>query len=138
MMTISGTINASGSGGQCGNIQHAGAPGGGSGGMIVLDSALINVPGSGKLFANGGGGGEGNSTGGQGRDGNDPVSPTAAATGGAGGSNGGDGGVGSLGGDGSAPPDNAANQDGGGGGGGGAGVIKSNKPFGGTVSPTPS
>jgi len=137
-ISIGGTINASGSGGRTGNIQRAGGPGGGSGGMIVLDSALISVAGSGKIFANGGGGGGGNSTATQGSDGSEPTSPAAAATAGGGGGAGGDGGPGSLGSAGGAPPGNATANGGGGGGGGGAGVIKSNKPLSGAVSPAPS
>lgn len=138
-ISIDGTINASGAGGHAAVFQGAGGPGGGSGGMIVLDGAQIDVTGNGKIFANGGGGGEGNSMF-RGHDGSDPASPTIAAPGGAGGtSSGGDGGDGSLGGDGRAPPGNANPQGGGGGGGGGGtGVVKSSNPLSGAVSPAPS
>lgn len=138
-ISIDGTIDASGAGGRAGMFQDAGGPGGGSGGMIVLDGRPIDVTRNGMIFANGGGGAGGNSMF-RGRDGSDPALPAIAAPGGAGGtSGGGDGGDGSLGGDGRAPPGNANPQGGGGGGGGGGtGVVKSNEPLSGAISPAPS
>ena len=138
MIQITGSINASGSGGRQGQFQDQGAGGGGSGGMIVLDAPQITN--SGSVFANGGGGGEGNSSVG-GAPGGEPTAATTAAPGGAGNtSSGGDGGTGSLGGNGGAPPGNANNSGGGGGGGGGgAGVIKASTTITGTAtSPAPT
>ncbi|MDB4963827.1 MAG: virulence associated protein [Myxococcales bacterium] len=123
-LEISGTVNASGSGGEGGSdlLDDSGGGGGGSGGMILLDAATITITASGRVFANGGGGGEG-SGGNSGIPGADPMSPMIAAPGGSGAQlatgNGGPGSVGS----GAGQSGISANRSGGGGG-GGAGVIR--------------
>ena len=143
-ITISGVINASGSGGAQGTdgqFASGGAGGGGSGGMIGLDAPSITV--TGMVFANGGGGGGG---GGDSPDRHGQAGATAtlalvAAVGGPGGNGGG-----GRGGDGSvldgagATANNGTNPYcGGGGGGGGAGVIRvygvTPSSLGGMISP---
>lgn len=57
-LDITGTINASGAGGEgASEGSFAGGGGGGTGGMIVLESDIVNL--TGHCFANGGGGGGG-------------------------------------------------------------------------------
>ncbi len=127
-LTISGTVNASGSGGGGGDGGAAGGGGGGggggSGGMIVLDATTVATPG--QCFANGGGGGEGSDVIGGG-DGGESGSPTSAGRGtnnrSLGGGGGGDGGFGVT--PNGAVGENGDNGFGGGGGaGGGVGIIK--------------
>jgi hypothetical protein len=131
-ITIDGTINASGAGGDgcsAGGGGGCGGGGGGAGGMIVLDGPTVTTRGA--LFANGGGGGEGASSN-HGNAGAESSAPDDAARGGTGGaSNGGDGGDGATAtSDASDGRDGVSNTGGGGGGGGGGGVIKtfSNSP----------
>ncbi|MEO8841823.1 MAG: hypothetical protein ABI591_31625 [Kofleriaceae bacterium] len=123
-LTIAGTIDAGGAGGQASDTLQGG-PGAGSGGMIGFDAPMIDFTGG--AFANGGGGAEGGSNGTHGDGGNagkDGVrSSTIAAAGGSGGTtdsgHGGDGSVGTS-------HDGAAGavfDGGGGGGGGGAGYL---------------
>jgi hypothetical protein len=133
-ITIDGSIFASAAGGRGGGIR-AGGGGGGSGGLIGLESPMINISAMGIVAANGGGGGGGGGTAtaaGSGGDGS-TTSYTAAASAGGGGTdgnattptrNGGNGGVGAavtaagaLGGN------STATGAGGGGGGGGVGVL---------------
>jgi hypothetical protein len=145
---ISGTINASGSGGGAGIdgiFSSGGGGGGGAGGLIGLDAP--RVLNNGTLFANGGGGGGGGGSQSinHGVAGGDPIVVQTAAKGGTGG-----GGGGGDGGDGSTGPvtgvvgKNSQNNSkcAGGGGGGGAGVIRvfgvSASTIGGTVSPPAS
>ncbi len=146
-LTITGVINASGSGGgqgTDGNFASGGAGGGGSGGMIGLDAPAITS--TGEIFANGGsgGGGGGDDPSRNGTPGRTPTAAVTAAPGGAGGGGGGgDGGNGSVL---TSPPtagDNGTNPYcGGGGGGGGAGVIRvfgvSASSLGGEISPPPT
>jgi hypothetical protein len=128
-----GVIDAGGGHGRGGGCQNCGGSGGGSGGMIFLESANVTV--AGVLAANGGAGGEGSN----GRDGEDgQPSATAAKAGTGGDSNGGNGGAGSS----STDLDGADTEDerpeGGGGGGGGAGFITIRGPapaITGTISP---
>lgn len=143
-ITVTGVINASGSGGNGGRDglgSSGGGGGGGSGGMIGLEAAKIMATGS--LFANGGagGGGGGDSQVRHGGPGADPSSALAAATGGTGGQGGGGAGANGatlaltgLTGKGAGNNDNC----GGGGGGGGVGVIHiygDPAPTLGTISP---
>ena len=135
IITIDGTVNASGAGGDAG-IAGGGAGGGGSGGMIVLEAPTVNVPG--KCFANGGGGGGGASGLVPGRAGGESAAPASKPAGGMGGTTNGGGfggaGTGGNGGDGAYQPagslpgttggGNGAAQGAGGGAGGGLGVIK--------------
>jgi len=120
-ISVDGTINASGSGGQLA-MMRAGGGGGGSGGMIVIDAPQISI--SGSAFALGGGGASGGAAMASGNPGNDPTGvmgyaamsappPSPAGIGGGGGipSNGMQGDLGGAG-------------SGGGGGGGGGGVIR--------------
>ncbi len=144
---ITGTINASGSGGgqgAAGTNASGGAGGGGSGGLIGLDAPAITS--TGQIFANGGsgGGGGGDQFDRPGQPGVTPTTPLTAAVGGNGGNGGGgDGGNGSVL---ATPPGNGNNGPNpycsGGGGGGGAGVIKvygaSPSSLGGMVSPAPT
>ena len=124
-ITISGVINASGSGGLGGDGARGGG-GGGSGGMIALDAPSIVVASSARIFANGGGGGGGggSSAAAPGGDGADPTTANVAAAGGISGSPGGaQGGNGSAGTvvDGVA---GAGGPQGAGAGGGGAGYVR--------------
>jgi hypothetical protein len=142
IITVSGRIFATGSGGNGGG-NRAGGGGGGSGGFIVVESETRSVL-SGLLLATGGGGGEGGDNGGNpdGQAGADPSS-TAAATGGSQQLEGGNGGTGAtylsnatvaatVGGD---------EAGGGGGGGGGNGFILvhglDRQITGGTFAPAP-
>jgi hypothetical protein len=123
MISVSGTINASGKSGSSTTEDNVGGGGGGSGGMIVFDTPMLVFATNTRVFANGGGGGEG--TGGNdGNDGTDPTGPAAGGAGGAGGTSGGDGGNGGF----STQPGTMGitpgGGEGGGGGGGGAGVIR--------------
>ncbi len=120
-ITISGSINASGSPGAGAPAGRHGGGGAGTGGMIVFDAPTITV--SGPVHANGGGGGGGSSNGTAGSVGSEPP-VVGGAPGGAPGGSGGSGGIGSLGAAaGSSGVAGTNNNDGGGGGGGGAGVI---------------
>ena len=120
-ITVSGSINASGSPGAGAPMGRHGGGGAGAGGMIVFDALTITV--SGPVYANGGGGGGGSSTGMAGSSGSEPPA-LGGALGGTGGGTGGAGGAGSLGAFvGSGGATGTTNNDGGGGGGGGAGVI---------------
>jgi hypothetical protein len=145
-ITISGAINASGSGGAQGTdgqFASGGAGGGGSGGMIGLDAPSISV--TGMVFANGGGGGGG---GGDSPDRHGQPGATATlalvpANGGPGGNGGGGrGGEGSVLDGAGATANNGTNPYcAGGGGGGGAGVIRvygvAPSSLGGMISPPP-
>lgn len=146
-LTVSGTINASGSGGAQGTdglYASGGAGGGGSGGMIGLDAPSITI--TGMVFANGGsgGGGGGNEPNRHGQPGSTPTSALTAAAGGAGGTGGGGrGGAGSVLGDAGEGANNGTNPYcSGGGGGGGAGVIRvygaTPGSLGGMISPPPT
>ncbi len=126
-ITIAGTLNAGGSGGDPGvrNDNGGGAGGGGSGGMIGLEATMISIADGAVIACNGGGGGEGgdDNPAGRGTDG----TPTAVrALGGSmnndGGGNGGLGSGGAILAGGVAGNDNGAGG-GGGGGGGAAGFI---------------
>lgn len=120
-ITVSGSINASGSPGAGAPAGRHGGGGAGSGGMIVFDAPTITV--SGPVYANGGGGGGGSSNATSGSTGSEPPA-LGGATGGNRGGSGGAGGAGSLGaGAGGSGASGTNNNDGGGGGGGGAGVI---------------
>jgi hypothetical protein len=123
-ITITGTVNASGSAGTLGQ-QQAGGSGAGSGGMIKLDAAAVTVTGA-TLIANGGGGAGGGGSGSVGANGADPstVAPTAPASGGI--SSGGNGGAGYASGSAAMAGISGASSTGGGGGGGGGGFIQSN------------
>lgn len=146
-LTISGAINASGSGGAQGTdgqFASGGAGGGGSGGLIGLDAPSITV--TGQVFANGGGGGGG---GGDeptrnGQPGSTPTTALTAAAGGPGGTGGGGrGGDGSVLAGAGATANNGTNPYcAGGGGGGGAGIIRvygvAPSSLGGSISPPPS
>jgi hypothetical protein len=135
---VTGSIHASGAGGDGSAVEGAGGSGGGSGGAIVLDATAIDI--AGLVLAHGGGGGEG--SGGNVSDpGDDPATATVAV-GGSGNSDGGDGGAGGTaaeGANGSPPSANPAGPSGGGGGGGGCGVIRAttSPTISGTVSPSP-
>ncbi len=126
MITISGTVNASGSGGAGAGITHNGGDGGGSGGLIALDAPHVAFGSSAKIFANGGGGGGGSTLLTGGADGADPSGVSAGGdAGNAGG--GASAGVGGTGAHNVAPGQVGASTssgDGAGGGGGGVGVIK--------------
>ena len=120
-ISISGTINASGSAG-IGGGHHSGGSGAGSGGMVKLYAPTINATG-GRLFANGGGGAS-SGDGGNGTSGSDPTTATAAALGGTGGAaNGGSGFAAAM--AAQSGTDGSGNK-GGGGGGGGGGYIQAN------------
>ncbi len=134
---IPGAINASGGSGKGGMsaVGSRGGGGGGSGGLIVLDSPAIKV--SGIVFANGGGGGEG----GSGSDGAGGAESTGAvAPGGNSGTNGGAGGAGGAAEAGATAGGPPAALAGGGGGGGAVGVLRvyGMLEVSGVVSPTPS
>ncbi len=130
-LSISGAINASGSGGTGGN-ELTGGSGGGSGGMIVLHAATLGVGGAEIMAAGGGGasGGDNNEVGLSGQD-PDPSAISLPAQGGPGsaGAAGGNGYGGwplsTAAGAGASAPMNR----GGGGGGGGGGYIRSNQPL---------
>jgi hypothetical protein len=121
---VSGSVNASGAGGQGGTSNDSGGGGGGSGGMIVFDTATLAVTGMVMVQGGGGGGGSGNS--GSGTPGADPTVAGVGAAPGDGyhavGGVGGAGGTGAIATD--AGDAEAGNLIGGGGGGGGAGVTK--------------
>lgn len=139
-LTISGTINASGSAGNGATQGRRGGDGGSSGGMIAISAVALTVDSNAEIFANGGHGGGGSSGGAPGQDGTDPTSPASGGGGGNAGGNGGDGGAGYP-----SPMRNGRNGtgggDGGGGGGGGAGVIRiyaPSVPVGPNISPPAS
>ena len=141
-ITIDGILDVSGGGGEGGNAPRGGGSGGGSGGMIVFHADTLNVNGSARIYANGGGGGGGAGTNDSGDDGDDPLPPniTSPALGGqsvtAGRSQGGNGAAGTTG-----ATAGMQGNNGGGGGGGGAGqirVLRGGTSFpNGTVSPPP-
>ena len=121
---VSGTLNASGAGGQPGIDTDSGGGGGGSGGMIVFDGPMLALPGM--VMAQGGGGGGGSGNTGSGTPGADPPQAGVAAMPGIGfhgesgtGGNGGTGATTADGGD-----AEAGGQIGGGGGGGAAGILR--------------
>ena len=130
-IAVTGTIDASGTGGNAATFtpNGAGGGGGGSGGTIVFDTPDLSIVFTALVFANGGGGGEASSSSNNGVAGFDPTS-TAAAFGGALGTNSGDGGNGSSGGVGAVGGGElcTATTCGGGGGGGGTGIIKTTDP----------
>jgi hypothetical protein len=121
-ITISNSINASGSGGLGGeycNSDGSGGAGGGSGGMIFLEAPMLL--GTGSLGALGGGGGEAaNSFGAGGVDGTDGAT-TTPGLGGASANSGGDGGNAAADGTAGAQGADAGTGDGNGGGGAGGG-----------------
>ena len=126
-ITISGTINVSGSGAAAG-VAHAGGAGAGAGGMIKLDATSITATG-GKLVANGGGGasgGGGNS--GNTRPGSDPnpATPLVVAAGGVNGAAEVAGGAGFAGVTQATDGLQGGGNNGGGGGGGAGGYVSSN------------
>jgi hypothetical protein len=125
---VSGSIHASGAGGQAGTLNDSGGGGGGSGGMIVFDTATLAVTGT--VMVQGGGGGGGSGGGGAGTPGADPTQAGVGAAPGDGyhdgGGTGGKGGTGAIAGD--AGDAEAGALIGGGGGGGGAGVKRSGAP----------
>jgi hypothetical protein len=138
-LTLTGIIEANGSGGRGGLQGGGGAGGGGSGGAIFLEAGTLAMAG-GSLCANGGGGGEGGdggispSPGGPGGDGTCTATPatggaTAESTGGAGGS----GGATDVNAGNAQPPEDA----GGGAGGGAVGRIRL-RGLGGPVDPAPA
>ena len=121
-ITVSGTIQAGGGGGESVN-REAGGAGGGSGGFIGLDAPIVDVSG-GSLAANGGGGGGGGDFSNAGEAGSDGALGSQPAAGGRrsnnNGTDGGAGGAGAtLNGQGVPNPVNGA----GGGGGGGVGFV---------------
>ncbi|MDB4960227.1 MAG: retention module-containing protein [Myxococcales bacterium] len=124
-ITISGAINASGSGGE-GGSDETGGSGAGTGGMIYLHAAAFSASG-GVVMANGGGGAGGGRNGSSGTDGTDPLT-TAPLVRAPGGSNqaGGGGGQGHGGTTGPGAGESVGNNRGGGGGGGGGGYIRAN------------
>lgn len=142
VLTVSGTVTASGAGGggglrdQVGDGSHGGngGGGGGSGGAVLLEGQDVSVATSARLTANGGGGGEGGDGNGGNNNGNPGADgPTAAATGGAGGTGAvGCAGSGAVGGSATGPAGNggsvsyAGNGCGAGGGGGAFGRIRVN------------
>jgi len=138
MISVAGTINASGAGATPGVTGSAGGGGGGSGGLIGLDAPLVSMTGA-FIFANGGGGAEGSGLTTMGMFGGESINGAAAQGGGglsASGGDGGDGGTSAAAGAGQ----NGTN--GGGGGGGGAGAIRlfqaASITGAGTVSPAAS
>lgn len=138
-VTSTGSINASGAGGQRGDVASGGG-GGGAGGLIVLDAPTVTV--GGELFARGGGGGGGGGTA-PGTNGLEATSATSGAGGGAAGTSGGGSGAPGCGGPngtvGGFPTTNPATF-GGGGGGGACGYIRiyGNRTITGTLSPAPT
>ncbi len=125
-ITISGKVNAGGSGGDpgmndLGSGNGGGGGGGGSGGMLGIEGASVTIATGAFLTANGGGGGQGgdNDAGGRGIDGTAAIGRPPGGSGGGGGQGGqGSGGVTLTGGGGQNDIDG-----GGGAGGGGAGFI---------------
>jgi hypothetical protein len=138
VVTVGGTINASGEGGVGGLASDRGGGGGGAGGLVGLDAPSVTV--TGVIFANGGGGGGGAGTTIAGGNGADPSSPIMAAAGGTANqtNGGGPGGAGSVS---SGNGSSGSNGNGAGGGGGGAGAVRAfgaSQSLGGTISPPPS
>jgi hypothetical protein len=129
-VTIAGTINANGGGGNAGFAPATGtivnAAGGGAGGYIVIEGAAVVI--TGRLYANGGGGGGGCCPG-PGSDGQDGQLSTTPAAGGPSTNDGGGNGGTSL------PPTNAVGV--GGGGGGAGGYLQVFTPSGVTPTLTP-
>ncbi|MBA3396604.1 MAG: hypothetical protein H0T89_28495, partial [Deltaproteobacteria bacterium] len=78
MLSFSGTINASGAGGNPAGTQQGGS-GGGSGGLIVVESATQSIGTTATAFALGGGGSTGGGDTGGGTPGNEPTGPTSFA-----------------------------------------------------------
>jgi hypothetical protein len=125
-MTLGGTINANGGGGEGAPNNKIGGAGGGTGGMIVIDAATLSVTAGARIVANGGGGAAGSGNANPGADGGEgasttPSTPAIGGTSSTGGATpGGDGAAGTT-----APTAGMPNGGGGGGGGGGgAGVIR--------------
>jgi hypothetical protein len=137
-IATTGSINASGAGGE-GAAKMNGGGGGGSGGLIALDAPLIVVEGS--LYARGGAGGGGGGSTTAGAPGGEASGPSGAISGGSAGISGGTGG-----GDGCGAPlgqqggITSSAQVGGGGGGGGCGRIRlyGTKDVSGLVNPAPT
>jgi hypothetical protein len=119
-ITVSSVINAGGGAGQPGKLR-AGGGGAGSGGMIFLESAEIDLKSTSVLAANGGGGGGGCEAG-TAEAGEPGLASVDDANGGNGEGNGGDGGDGGIAGSTEGEDGETASR-GGGGGGGGVGVI---------------
>lgn len=144
LLTVSGSIDASGGGGTNGTDCDGGG-GGGSGGAILLEAETLDVQATAWLTANGGGGAGGNPRlNDNGDDGADGSPSTASPAAGGNGDNsagpGGDGGAGASAGQ---PGENGSGLDGrgGGGGGGGLGRIRLDAPtctFAGQASPAPT
>ena len=135
-ITVSGLVNASGSG-AAGGGHASGGGGGGSGGMIVLSAPQVDA--SGSLLANGGGAAGGGDNNSNGANGSDEIigMPLVAPPGGNG--PGGTGGDGFTEGTGATSGGNGNPMQGGGGGGGGAGFIGINVAVtGGTYTPSPT
>jgi hypothetical protein len=141
-LTIGGTINASGGGGEGAPDNKIGGGGGGSGGMIVLDAMSLVINANARIVANGAGGAAGAGNVGAAEDGREPITTTPLVPALGGPTNTG-GAV--PGGNGAAGPTAATagmpNANGGGGGGGGVGIVRVLR--GGTipaaqVSPPPS
>jgi hypothetical protein len=126
-ITIAGTLNAGGSGGDPGvlNDNGGGAGGGGSGGMIGLEATAISILDGAVVACNGGGGGEGGDDFPAGRGLDGTPTATRAAGGSLNNDGGGNGGLGSGGATLTGGVAGNDNGDGGGGGGGGgsAGFI---------------
>jgi len=125
-LSVSGTIDAGGSGGGTHSAVRTGGGGGGSGGGILLDGDATVVTSTAKVCANGGGGGEGGQVGQDSEGGGQGTcSETTAALGGNTSADGGDGGDGGrLGALAGTSAKNGSNNAGGGGGGGGVGRVR--------------
>jgi hypothetical protein len=135
-ITVSGLVNASGSG-AVGGGHASGGGGGGSGGMIVLSAPQIDATGA--MLANGGGGAGGGDNNSNGMNGSDEMigMPLVPPPGGNG--PGGAGGAGSTNGTAGTGAGDGPSNEGGGGGGGGAGFIGINVAVtGGTYTPSPT
>jgi len=137
VITINGSINASGMGGPGEAISSRGGNGGASGGMIVISAPIVTLGTQGQLFANGGAGGGGSSNSTVGQAGGEATSFNSPISGGQGGNNGDGGNAYPM-------PENgqagagAAGAGGGGAGGAGAIVIFTETTFSGQprISPT--
>ena len=131
-ITISGTINAGGCGGNPGLAAAPGGGGGGSGGAILVEAPTVHVTSTGILAANGGGGGAGGSaTATKGDPGDASVNPAVGGMG-SGSRPGGAGGV--LG---TTSGQSGTGGNGAGGGGGGVGRVRLNSRTGATLDMNP-